>query len=55
MHALVRLDHALLAVDREHDVHAMLETEAPEAPGDDGVYSSLSISPTRRRIASGPS
>jgi Ca-activated chloride channel family protein len=34
MHVSVRLDHALLAVDGEHDVHAMLELSAPEAPGD---------------------
>ncbi|MBD0291670.1 MAG: hypothetical protein ICV74_10485, partial [Thermoleophilia bacterium] len=30
----VRLDHSLLALDGEHDVHAMLELVAPEAPSD---------------------
>lgn len=34
MRGSVRLDHALLAVDREHDVHAMLELRAPQAPED---------------------
>lgn len=29
MHAAVRLDHALLALDSEHDVHALLELAAP--------------------------
>ena len=32
----VRLDHSLLAIDGEHDVHAMLELVAPEAPASDG-------------------
>src|SRR5215210_3000349 len=34
MKASVRLDHTLIAVDGEHDVHAMLELVVPEA--DDG-------------------
>jgi Ca-activated chloride channel family protein len=29
----VRLEHELLAVEREHDLHCMLELEAPPAPG----------------------
>ena len=33
MHANVRLDHTLLAVEGEHDVHVMLEIAAPEPPG----------------------
>ncbi len=32
MHALVRLDHQLLALEGEHDVHAMFELTVPEAP-----------------------
>ena len=43
MHAAVRLDHTLLAVDGEHDVHGMLELVAPEAP-DDGARAPLSLS-----------
>ena len=31
MHAAVKLDHQLLAVEGEHDVHAMLELSLPEA------------------------
>ncbi len=34
MHASVRLDHSLVAVDSEHDVHAMLELGAPSPPED---------------------
>src|SRR5688500_5886876 len=34
MHASVRLDHKLLAVEAEHDVHAMLELSVPELPED---------------------
>ena len=30
--ASVRLEHELLAVEHEHDVHCMLELVAPEAP-----------------------
>src|SRR5919198_438778 len=30
MQASIRLDHTLIAVDGEHDVHAMLELSAPE-------------------------
>ncbi len=30
MRASVRLDHQLLAVEGEHDVHAMLELSLPE-------------------------
>ena len=33
MQAQVRLDHQLLAVEGEHDVHAMLELSLPEADG----------------------
>lgn len=33
MHAAVKLDHQLLAVEGEHDVHAMLELSLPEADG----------------------
>jgi Ca-activated chloride channel family protein len=32
MHASVRLEHALVAVESEHDVHVMLELAAPEPP-----------------------
>ena len=32
MDANVRFDHQLLAVEGEHDVHCMLELEAPAAP-----------------------
>src|SRR5438309_475697 len=32
MKASVRLEHALLAVESEHTVHAMLELTAPQAP-----------------------
>lgn len=32
MRATVRLDHTLLAVEGEHDVHAMIEIAAPEPP-----------------------
>lgn len=32
MHAAVRLDHNLIAVDGEHDVHAMLELSVPDPP-----------------------
>jgi Ca-activated chloride channel family protein len=34
MNADIRLDHKLLSVDAEHDVHAMLELSVPELPGD---------------------
>lgn len=34
MHASVRLDHKLLALEAEHDVHAMLELSLPELPAD---------------------
>ncbi len=34
MHAHVRLEHALLSVEGEHDVHAMLELSAPAPPED---------------------
>ncbi|HXF73733.1 MAG TPA: VWA domain-containing protein, partial [Actinomycetota bacterium] len=33
MQANVRLEHQLLAVEGEHDLHCMLELEAPPAPG----------------------
>jgi len=33
MHAAVKLDHQLVAVEGEHDVHAMLELSLPEADG----------------------
>src|ERR671925_398124 len=36
MNADIRLDHKLLSVDAEHDVHAMLELSVPELPGDAG-------------------
>ena len=36
MQASVRLDHSLLAVEGEHDVHAMVEICAPAAPDSDG-------------------
>ncbi len=32
MDANVRFDHQLLAVEGEHEVHCMLELEAPAAP-----------------------
>ncbi|MGH3071386.1 MAG: vWA domain-containing protein, partial [Gaiellaceae bacterium] len=31
MHAAVKLDHQLVAVEGEHDVHAMLELSLPDA------------------------
>jgi Ca-activated chloride channel family protein len=34
MHAQVRLDHKLIAVDGEQEVHAMLELAVPDAPED---------------------
>ncbi len=34
MQANVRLEHELLAVEGEHDVHCMLELEAPPPPGE---------------------
>src|SRR5919108_3520302 len=34
MNADIRLDHKLLSMDAEHDVHAMLELSVPELPGD---------------------
>lgn len=35
MHAAVRLDHSLVALENETDVHVMLELVAPEPPGAD--------------------
>jgi Ca-activated chloride channel family protein len=40
MHASVRLDHTLLAVEGEHDVHAMLELSVP-APADTAARAPL--------------
>ena len=42
MHASVRLDHSLVAVDSEHEVHAMLELAAP-APREDSARAPLSL------------
>ena len=42
MHAAVRLDHALLALDSEHDVHALLELAAP-APVDGPVRAPFAL------------
>ena len=36
MHASVKLEHTVLAVDGEHDVHALLEIAVPEREDDDG-------------------
>jgi hypothetical protein len=33
LNASMRIDHELLAVEREHRVHCMLELIAPQAPG----------------------
>ena len=35
MQASVRLDHTVLAVEREHDVHAMLEISVPAGPDEE--------------------
>ena len=35
MHLSARFEHALLAVESEHDVHCMLEITSPAAPGAD--------------------
>jgi Ca-activated chloride channel family protein len=35
MHASVRLEHALVAVESEHDVHVMLELAAPDPAAED--------------------
>jgi hypothetical protein len=35
MQATIKLEHDLIALEGEHDVHAMLELAVPEAPGSD--------------------
>ena len=43
MHASVRLEHALVAVESEHDVHVMLELAAPDPPATAGAPLRLAL------------
>src|SRR4051794_23401237 len=42
MDARIRLDHSLIALESEHDVHVMLEVSVPEA-GDTAAWAPLRL------------
>jgi Ca-activated chloride channel family protein len=55
LHASVRLDHTLLALEGEREVHAMLELAAPEAPtSDERAPLSLALVLDRSGSMAGP-
>jgi Ca-activated chloride channel family protein len=54
MHASVRLEHSLLAVESEHTVHTMLELAAPELPANERAPLRLALVLDRSGSMSGP-